>query len=155
MKSQPQIKKIYMKSDNAGCYHNPWSLEALFNIFKKHGLTLQRYDFNEPAWEEDCDRESVTTKSYIHNYLDNGHDLLNADDVFLALHYGSGIQDAVVCAEEIDFSIATLTGAKIQNFRIITPLSLRIKEWFYGDILMLVKESEFLIVRWHSSQEQF
>ena len=49
VKSHPQIKKIYMKFDNAGCYHNSQSPEALFNISKKYGLTLQRYDFNEPA----------------------------------------------------------------------------------------------------------
>ena len=81
VKSHPQIKKICMKFDNAGCYHNSQSPEALFNISQKYGLTLQRYDFNEPAWGKDqCDRESATAKSYICNYVDNGHDLLNADD---------------------------------------------------------------------------
>ena len=118
VKSQPQIKKIYMKSDNAGCYHNSQSPEALFNIFKKYGLTLQIYDFNEPAQGKDqCDRESATAKSYIHNYVDNGHDLLNADDVFSVLYYGSGIQDPEVCVVEIDSSVATLTGAKIPSFQ--------------------------------------
>ena len=33
VKSQPQIKKLYMKSDNAGCYRNSQSPEALFHIF--------------------------------------------------------------------------------------------------------------------------
>ena len=50
-----------MKSDNADCYHNSQSPEALFNIFKKYGVTLQRYDFNELARGKDqCDRKSTT-----------------------------------------------------------------------------------------------
>ena len=72
-----------MKSDNAGCYQNSQGPEAFINIFKKYGLTLQRHDFNELGRGKDqCDKESVTAKSYIGNYVDNGHDLLNANDVY-------------------------------------------------------------------------
>ena len=63
-----------------------------------------------------CDRESAIAKSCICNYVDNGHDLLNADDVISALHYGSGIQNAEVCVVEIDSSVATITRAKMVSF---------------------------------------
>ena len=54
-----------MKSDNAGCYQNSQGPEALFNIFKKYGLTLQRYDFNEPHEE----KTSVTRKVSQQNHI--------------------------------------------------------------------------------------
>ena len=81
------------------------------NTFKKYGLTLQRYDFNEPPRGKDqCDRESATAISYIHNYVENGDNPLNANNVCSALHYGSSIQYAEVCVVEIDSSVALLQG---------------------------------------------
>ena len=127
-----------MKSDHVGCYYNSQSPEALFNLFKKYGLALQKYDFNEPVWGKDqCDRESATAKSCICNYVDNGHDLLNADDVISALHCGSGIQDAEVCVVEIDSSVATITQAKMLSFQNYHSIKFEDKGmvlWRYFDV---------------------
>ena len=50
---QPQIKDIFVKSDNARCYHNGQNPEALYLLFKKYSLLLKRCDFNEPSQGKD------------------------------------------------------------------------------------------------------
>ena len=81
-------------------------------------------------------QEKYHRKSHICNFVDNEHDLLNAD-VFSALHYGSGIHDAEVCVVEIDYSIATLTQAKIPSFQNYHSIKFEDKGmvlWRYFDV---------------------
>ena len=44
----PNIDTAYLKSDNAGCYHNSQLLLSLPEIGKRTGITVARYDFSEP-----------------------------------------------------------------------------------------------------------
>ena len=87
VKSKPQITKIYVKSDNACCYLNFQNPEALFKIIRNYDLTLQRYDFNEPARGKDqCDRESATAKSIVETM-----GIITLMQMISALLYGSSI----------------------------------------------------------------
>ena len=51
----PTIKKLYIKSDNAGCYSAGPNFEAERNICRKHGYMLMRHDFkfSEPQCGKD------------------------------------------------------------------------------------------------------
>ena len=52
---EPNITKCFVKSDNAGCYHDVVP-EALFKVCQKNGINLLLYDFNEPCKGKDqCD----------------------------------------------------------------------------------------------------
>ena len=58
MNDEPQIKKMLTKSDNAGCYYGNFSAESIYNLCKKKGIKLLRYDFNEPCCgKNQCDGE--------------------------------------------------------------------------------------------------
>lgn len=62
-KDYPHIKSLYVKSDNAGCYHTAPTVEVVRNIFKKFHIKIERYDFNEPKKGKDsCDREAAYIK---------------------------------------------------------------------------------------------
>ena len=90
MNDEPQVKKLLTKSDNAGCYHGNFSAESVYNLCKKKGIKLLRYDFNEPCCGKDqCDRESAAAKNIIRSYVDAGNDLLNAEQLHKALHMDS------------------------------------------------------------------
>ena len=59
----PNITKLFGKSDNAGCYHGNFILEATYKLCKNYNFDLIRYDFNEPCKGKDqCDRESAGAK---------------------------------------------------------------------------------------------
>ncbi|CAB4024849.1 Hypothetical predicted protein [Paramuricea clavata] len=49
----PLINIAYIRSDNAGCYHNGPLLLCLPEIGKTTGITVARYDFSEPQSAED------------------------------------------------------------------------------------------------------
>ena len=108
-----------VKSDNASSYHPNFCVEALYFLCKSKGIKLVRYDFNEPCHGKDqCDCKAAGAKSLIRNYIDAGHDVLCAEDIYAALHYGNGMKNfavAVAQAEEKN----TLTGIKnLKNYTI-------------------------------------
>ena len=49
----PLIENLYVKSDNAGCYHGALVPEALTKICKANNFNLKQYDNNEPCKEKD------------------------------------------------------------------------------------------------------
>ena len=51
--SKFKIKKLLMKSDNAGCYSAGSAFQAAWIICKTLGITLERHDFNEPQCGKD------------------------------------------------------------------------------------------------------
>ena len=77
---------------------------------KGKGFTLKWYDYNEPSQGKDqCDREAAGAKLLLRSYTDAGNDILTAEDVFKALRYVKGIQNARVACISIDTSKATLS----------------------------------------------
>ena len=72
-KDYPNVVKLFLKSDNAGCYHGNNILEPLYNLCKNSNIKLLRCDFNEPCKGKDqCDRESAGAKRVINSYLESG-----------------------------------------------------------------------------------
>ena len=117
-KDRPMISKIYAKSDNAGCYHGNYVLEALYKICTKKGITLLQYDYNQSCKGKDqCGRKSDGAKAGISSFVNSGHDLKDANDVFNALHYGKGIKNMNGCVLEVDLQESALQGSEIKDIR--------------------------------------
>ena len=73
--------------------------ESMYNLCRKKGIKLLRYDFNEPCCGKDqCDRESAAAKTILRSYVDAGNDLLTAEHLHESLHYGFGMKDSKVQA---------------------------------------------------------
>jgi len=51
--SNPKVKRAYLKSDEAGCYHNSQLIVAARDVGERVGVSLQRYDFPEPQSGKD------------------------------------------------------------------------------------------------------
>ena len=112
------------KSDNAGCYHGNFSAESIYNLCKKKGIRLLRYDFNEPCCGKDqCDRESAAAKNIIRSYVDAGNDLLNAEHLHESLHYGLGMKSSKVAVAQLNNAEMTITGTKITKIATTTQLN--------------------------------
>ncbi|KAK2568855.1 hypothetical protein P5673_006904 [Acropora cervicornis] len=84
--SNAKVKKAYLKSDEAGCYHNSQVIVAARDVGERVGVSLQRYDFSEPQSGKDvCDRILCPLKGAIRRYCNEGHDVLTASDMHKAL----------------------------------------------------------------------
>ena len=113
-KDEPNVKKLFAKSDNAGCYHGNYSAESMYHLCQKRNIQLLRYDFNEPCCSKDqCDRESAAAKAILRSFIDAGNDVMNAEDVYEGLHYGFGMKNTKIAVAKIEK--VTLSGQKIPN----------------------------------------
>ena len=84
--SNPKVKKAYLKSDEAGCYHNSQLIVAARDVGERVGVSLQRYDFSEPQSGKDvCHRILCPLKGAIRRYCNEGHDVLTTSDMYTAL----------------------------------------------------------------------
>lgn len=72
----PEIKQIFLRSDNAGCYHNGQLLISLPTIVAQKGLTLKNYSFSESNSGKDvCDRKIAPLKAHVTKYLNEGNQM--------------------------------------------------------------------------------
>jgi len=93
-------KKIYLRSDNAGCYHNQTLVLGLKFLCDKHNHNAMRYDFCEAQTGKDvCDRKIATFRRSINQHIDNNNDILFAADIKKAIdlnqHINSGARTYV------------------------------------------------------------
>ena len=74
--SNPKVKKAYLKSDEAGCYHNSQLIVAARDVGERVGVSLREYDFSEPQSGKDvCDTVLCPLKGAIRRYCNEGHDV--------------------------------------------------------------------------------
>ena len=60
----------YLRSDNAGCYHNVHLLLSLREVGVRTGVRPVRYDFSEPqAGKDICDRKTAAMKAQIKRWV--------------------------------------------------------------------------------------
>ena len=94
--SDPQIKKAFIRSDNAGCYHSANTLVAAKQISADTGITIKRIDFCDPqGGKGPCDRYAAVIKSNVRRYLDENHNVTNAPEFIEACHSHRGVKGVV------------------------------------------------------------
>lgn len=83
---KPYIKKAYIRSDEAGCYHSSKLVSSLQEMGERQGIQVQRYDHSEPQCGKDaCDRILCPLKASMKRYCNEGHDVVCAEDMQVAL----------------------------------------------------------------------
>ena len=107
----PEVTHMYMKSDNASCYHGNYSAELNHYLCKRNNIKLMRYDFNEPQ----KGREAALAKNQLRAYVEAGNDIDNDIDIYNALHYVNGLKNSKVCVVEIDTGNTKLSCSKTKN----------------------------------------
>ena len=80
------ITKAYLRLDEAGRYHNSSLLTSLRDIGSRQGIEIVRYDYSEPRYGKDmCDRILCPVKAAVRRYCNEGHDIVTAQDMQIAL----------------------------------------------------------------------
>jgi hypothetical protein len=63
----PELERVFVRSDNAGCYHNAPLTLSLPGIAKRSKMQIIRYDFSEAqAGKDACDRKIAPMKAHSH-----------------------------------------------------------------------------------------
>ena len=87
----PSITKFFLRSDNAGCYHNTELLLSLKAMGERHGVEFKRYDFSDPQSGKDvCDRRIASMKTHMRRWVNEGHDITTAEEMKIAVESHSG-----------------------------------------------------------------
>ena len=97
------ITKAYMRSDEAGCYHNSSLIASLRDIGDRQGIKIVRCHHSEPQYGKDfCDRNFVSDESRIRHYCHEGHNIITTHDMQIALDKRpvQGTTAAVFCVNE-------------------------------------------------------
>ncbi|CAF1255298.1 unnamed protein product [Didymodactylos carnosus] len=112
----PHIRKLYVKSNNDGCYAGNSYAELSHSICKSLGIELLRHDYNEPQRGKDqCDRESANLKNRIRTCMDDGHNVTSVEELFEAHMYMGGIRNSASSAVAINKTQQKMTGSTIKN----------------------------------------
>ncbi|PFX12689.1 hypothetical protein AWC38_SpisGene23309 [Stylophora pistillata] len=115
----PSVEMAYLKSDNAGCYHNASLILSLKSIGEGAGITMQRYDFSDPQSGKDvCDRKIAPMKGHIQRWVNEKHDIVTAVDMKEALESYGGVRGCRITVAEVDVAKA----AKPEEWKGISAL---------------------------------
>ena len=117
----PVVTTAYLRSDNAGCYHNGPLLLSLRDVGQRTGVRPVRYDFSEPqAGKDICDRKTAPMKAPIKRWVNERHDVLTAEDMKEALESHGGIKGCRAAVVEVDTTrernkISKIPGISVLN----------------------------------------
>lgn len=100
-KENPEIKSVFYRQDNAGCYHSANTIYACKTISDSTGIFIKRIDFSDPqGGKGPCDRFAATMKCHVRAWLNEGHDVSNAEEFQEALLSHGGVPGTRICLLE-------------------------------------------------------
>ena len=120
----PEIKRVFLRQDNAGCYHSASTILACPSIEASTGVVIEGIDFSDPQGGKGAaDRMAATAKSHIRIFINEGNDVTNAEqmkDVLLSHGGIEGVRVAVADSleESVTGELPKIMGiSKLNNFR--------------------------------------
>ena len=120
----PELTTAFLRQDNAGCYHSAEMLASCAQMKTKTGIAVQRVDFSDPqGGKGSCDRKAATVKAHVRRYINEGHDVLNANDFMNAILSNGGIPnvrvvvvDASATERNVQVSVKWVGINSLNNF---------------------------------------
>ena len=106
----PNLQLIYMKQDNAGCYHSAPTMLGIHQIAKNNDVKLARIDFSDPqGGKGSCDRKAATIKNHMRAFLHSGNDIETAQDMKKAIESNGGVAGVAVtlCGKQTNSNFKT------------------------------------------------
>ena len=89
----PEINNVYFRQDNAGCYHSAHTILSCPAIAKSVRMKIVRIDFSDPQGGKGAaNKLAATCKAHIRAYINEGHDVVTAENMKDALQSSGGIQ---------------------------------------------------------------
>ena len=78
---KPNLKSVFLRSDNAGCYHGAEFILAVEQLYRETGILIERIDYSEAqAGKSVCDRRAAILKGECRRHVNEGHDITNSTE---------------------------------------------------------------------------
>ena len=129
--SDPTIDTVYLRQDNAGCYHSASTILSVRKTFQRTGITVKRkkekMDFSDlQGGKGPCDRKATHVKRHINVYLNEGNDIQRAQQMKVAINSNGGVSGALpvqveVSAEPEASNISWSGISYLNNFEFTEP----------------------------------
>ena len=120
----PSINKAFLRSDNAGCYHNGPLILSLPYVGERTGVKPVRYDFSDPqAGKDICDRKTAPMKAHIRRWVNEKHDVITAEDMKQARESHGGLKGCRAAVVEVDTTKETGSDNKIPGISLLNNFS--------------------------------
>ncbi|KAL9961697.1 hypothetical protein ACROYT_G030694 [Oculina patagonica] len=115
----PELTGVYLRSDNAGCYHGGYLLTSLPSIGHETGIRVIGYDFSEAQHGKDiCDRKTATMKQHARRFVaETKTDILTVRDLKKALESNGGVKGCRVSVAEMPQRSSQIDVKKRENKR--------------------------------------
>ena len=116
----PEITTAYLRQDNAGCYHSALLIATCFLLAARTGISVSRVDFSDPQGGKGaCDRKAATIKAHIRRYINEGHDVQNAQDLQQAMLSNGGINGVRVILVDATEGCCQVPQAKLPGISLL------------------------------------
>lgn len=94
---KPAVTDVYIRSDNAGCYHSLPLLSYLWKFCSTLPPNVKQYNFSEAQSGKDlCDSCTGTCRLHMLNFINEGHNISDAMEMKEALESYGGIRNTYV-----------------------------------------------------------
>ena len=88
----PNLKSVFYRQDNAGCYHSSATIVGSQLAGQFHGIVVKRMDFSDPQGGKGaCDRKAATIKSHMRVHLNQGNNIETGKEMVDAIRSSGGI----------------------------------------------------------------
>ena len=112
----PAINKAFLRQDNAGCYHSSAVIALCTHMKANTGIDVCRVDFSDPPGGKGaCDRKAATIKAHVRRYVNEGHDVQNAEQLQTAILSNGGVTGIRVAVVDAAVSACELPQVKLDG----------------------------------------
>ena len=116
LKSQlPQLKTVFYRQDNGGCYHCGATIVGASFTGCYSGVTVKRLDFSDAqGGKGPCDRKAASIKSHMEIHLNQGSNIETAKEMVDAIQSSGGAAgvDVSLCSPAQDPAPCTVLECK-------------------------------------------
>ena len=96
----PQLKSVFYRQDNAGCYHCGATIVGASFASCCHGVSVKHLDFSDPQGDKGpCDRKAASLKSHMRIHLNQGSNIKTSKEMVDTIQSSGGVPgvDATLC----------------------------------------------------------
>lgn len=113
------LSEVYLKSDNAGCYHSMPLMSYIWKNYDLLQLKVKEYNFSEVQSGKDlCDSRTGTCRMHILKYANEGNNVENAHQLKKALESYGGVKNTFISLVDINTENPPVLSGNIKNFKI-------------------------------------
>ncbi|VDI74293.1 Hypothetical predicted protein, partial [Mytilus galloprovincialis] len=110
------VNEVFLKSDNAGCYHCAPLLSFIQHLNSSSSIKVLQYNFSEAQSGKDiCDAKTAHCKMHMIRYSGEGHDIVTPQDMRAALHANGGVKGVLASVVSVDNQQERKMVSKIPN----------------------------------------